>query len=243
MTEQISRASPRLHARIAGLMYLIIIVAGGLDFYSGSALIVWGDAAATAGNILASEHLWRLSFAALPVMLAGDVAVGVLFYVLFRPVSTSLALLGFAFRLVQTAIQGVNMLARFAPLLLLRDGASPAAFETDQMQALALLSVRLFALGFNVALVFFGLDCLVIGWLILRSTFLPRFLGMMMAVAGLCYLTNSFADFLFPALALSPYILLPSFLAELALCLWLIVIGVNTEKWKAQASAASGHQV
>ena len=72
-----------------------------------------------------------------------------------------------------------------------------------------------------------------------RSTFLPRILGALLAVAGLCYLTNSFVDFLFPALALPPYILLPAYVAELALCLWLIVIGVNSEIWKAQAGAAT----
>jgi Domain of unknown function (DUF4386) len=238
MTEQIPSVSPRLQARIAGFMYLIIIVVGGFGFLSGSTLIVRGDAAATAGNLLASEQLWRLGFAALLVMLACDVGVAVIFYVLFKPVNRTLALMGFAFGLVMAAILGVNILARVAPLLLLRDVTASAAFGTDQMQALAFLSVKLFELGFNVALVFFGIDCVVIGWLIFRSTFLPRILGVLLAVAGLCYLTNSFVDFLFPALALPFYVLLPSFVAELALCLWLIVIGVNAEKWKEQASAA-----
>jgi hypothetical protein len=150
-----------------------------------AALIVFGEAAATANNILASEQLWRLGFAALLVMLTCDVGVAVIFYVLLKPVNRTIALLGFAFRLVMTAILGVNMLARFAPLLLLRDGASSAAFRTDQMQALALLSVKLFKQGFIVALVFFGLHCLAIGWLIFRSTFLPRILGVLLAVAGL----------------------------------------------------------
>lgn len=137
-----------------------------------------------------------------------------------------------------TAILGVNMLARFAPLLLLRDVASSASFGTDQTQALALLSVKLFEQGFTVALLFFGVDCLVIGWLIFRSTFLPRILGVLLVVAGLCYLTNSFVDVVFPALALPSYFLLPSYVVELALCLWLILIGVNAEKWKEQAGAA-----
>jgi hypothetical protein len=137
-----------------------------------------------------------------------------------------------------TSILGVNMLARFAPLLLLRDVASSRSFGADQMQALALLSVKLFEQGFIVALVFFGVDCLLIGWLIFRSTFLPRVLGVLLAVAGLCYLTNSFVDFVFPTLTLPSYFLLPSYVIELALSLWLIVIGVNAEKWKEQAGAA-----
>ena len=238
ITGQILRASPRLQARIAGFMYMIIIVAGGVSYFTGSTLIVHGDASATASNILASEQLWRLGLAALLVMLACDVGVAVIFYVLFKPVNRSLALLGFAFRLVMTAVLSVNLLARFAPLLLLRDVASSAAFETNQMQALAFLSLKLFEQGFNVALVFFGVDCLVIGWLIFRSTFLPRILGGLLAVAGLCYLTNSFADFLFPTFALPSNFLLPAYVTELALSLWLSVIGVNAEKWKEQAGAA-----
>lgn len=78
----------------------------------------------------------------------------------------------------------------------------------------------------------------VIGWLIFRSTFLPKILGVLLVVAGLCYLTNSFVDFLFPAVLLPFYILLPSFVAELVLCIWLILIGVNAEKWKEQAGVS-----
>jgi hypothetical protein len=242
MTEHISTSSPRLQARIAGFIYLIIIFVGGFGYYTGSALIDFGDASATASNIMASEQLWRLGFVALLVMLACDVGVAVIFYVLFKPVNRTLALLGFAFRLVMTAILGVNMLARFAPLLLLRDVASSASFRTDQMQALALLSVKLFEQGFIAALVFFGVDCLVIGWLIFRSTFLPRILGVLLAVAGLCYLTNSIVDFVFPALTLPSYFLVPSYVIELALSLWLIVMGVNAEKWKEQAAATRGRR-
>lgn len=230
--------APRSLARVAGLRYLIIIVVGGFGYTTGSTLIVAGNAAATASNILASEALWRLGFAAMLIMLVCDVGVAVLLYVLFQPVNRVLALLGLAFRLVPTAMLGINMLARLAALVLLRDAASSAALGTDQVQALALLSLKLFECGFNVALVFFGVDCLVIGWLIVRCTFLPRVLGMLMAVAGLCYLTNSFTDFLLPTLSLPFDILLPSYVAELALCLWLLARGVNTERWEAQAGAA-----
>ena len=108
---------------------------------------VWNDAAATAANILASEQLWRLSFAAMLVMLACDVAVAAIFYVLFKPVNSTLSLIACAFRLVLVAIVGVAILGRYAPLLLLKDAAS-AAFETDQLQALGLLSIKMFERGF-----------------------------------------------------------------------------------------------
>lgn len=106
------------------------------------------------------------------------------------------------------------------------------------MQALGLLSIKLFERGFTVALVFFGIDCLVIGWLVFRSSFLPRVLGVLLSIAGLLYLIDSFRLLVFPMVTLPFDILLLSYLVEMALCLWLIVVGVNAEKWKEQAGAA-----
>jgi prolipoprotein diacylglyceryltransferase len=237
MTDQPSIASLRSQARIAGFLYLIIIVAGGVGYTMHSTLFVWNDAAATAGNIRASEQLWRLSFAAMLVMLACDVAVAAIFYVLFMPVNRTLSLIACAFRLVLVAIVGVAILGRYMPLLLLKDTAS-AAFESDQLQAMGLLSIKMFERGFDVALVFFGFHCLAIGWLIYRSSFLPRFLGVLLLIAGLCYLISTFVNLVFPVVALPFDIQLLSYVAEMALCLWLIVIGVNAERWKEQASAA-----
>jgi len=237
MIDQTSIASPRLQARIAGFLYLIIIVAGAVGYTLHSTLFVGNDAAATAGNILASEQQWRLSFAAMLVMLACDVAVAGIFYVVFRPVNRTLSLIACAFRLVLVAIVGVAMLGRYVPLLLLKDTAS-AAFETDQLQAMGLLSITMFERGFDVALVFFGFHCLAIGWLIYRSIFLPRFLGVLLVIAGLCYLMSTVVNLVFPMVALPFDIQLLSYAAEIALCLWLIAIGVNGEGWKEQASAA-----
>ena len=237
MTDKGSLASPRSQARIAGVLYLIIIVAGAVGYTVHSTLFVWNDAAATAGNILASEQLWRLSFAAMLVMLACDVAVAGIFYVLFKPVDRALSLIACAFRLVLAAIVGVALLGRYAPLLLLKDTAL-AAIETDQRLAMGLLSIKMFERGFDVALVFFGFHCLAIGWLIYRSSFLPRFLGVFLLLAGLCYLISTFRNLVFPVFALPFNIQVFSYVAEMALCLWLIVKGVNAERWKEQARAA-----
>jgi hypothetical protein len=232
-------SSPRLLARLAGLAYLVIIAAGAFGYTTGAAMIVWHDAAATAGNILASAQMWRAGLAAMLVMLLADVVLACLFYVLFRPVSRTLALLGLALRLVMAAIIGVNLLARLAPLLLLADAGAAAALDAAEAQALALASLRQFEYGFDIALVFFGVDCLVIGWLILRSTFMPRLLGALLALAGLAYLVNSFARLAYPAFDAPFDILIPAYVAEIALCLWLIVMGVNAAKWREQAAAAS----
>jgi len=182
--------------------------------------------------------LYRLSGAADLISLACDTAVALLFYDLLKPVSRSLSLLAAFFRLTWVAPMALNSLNYFAPLVLLGGTHYLTVFKPDQLQAMAYTALKLHALGYNICLVSFGFTCLLIGYLICRSVFLPRILGVLMAIAGLCYLTNSFANFLSPAFArpLFPWILLPAFPGEFALMLWLIVKGVNVQRWKEQVS-------
>jgi hypothetical protein len=238
MSQRIMDRSPGLMARVAGVLYLIIIVVAGYsEFFVRDRLIVSGDAAATATNILGHEALYRLGGAAVPVYLACDTAVALLFYKLFKPVSGSLSLLAAFFRLVMVAILGVNLLNHFAPLILLKDAHFSEVFNADQLQALARVSLRLYRQGFDIAMVFFGFHCILIGYLIFKAAFLPRILGVLMAVAGLWYLTNSFTIFLSPSLARVLFPLIPLILAgELGLTLWLLVKGVNVQQWNKQAS-------
>ncbi|HEX9786794.1 MAG TPA: DUF4386 domain-containing protein, partial [Candidatus Binatia bacterium] len=161
MTERISKTSPRLKARIAGGLYLIVIVAGIFaEVFVRGALIVPGDAAATASNILASEPLFRLGFAADLVAVAAYIGVTALLYELLKPVSRTLALLGTFFGLAGSAIMAVNMVNHLAPLFFLADAGYLSAFDMDQLQALARVSLRLHGLGYNIAIVFFGLHLL-----------------------------------------------------------------------------------
>ncbi|MGA3292525.1 MAG: DUF4386 domain-containing protein [Candidatus Acidiferrales bacterium] len=234
-----AETSPRLKARIAGVFYLITIVTGifGEVFVRGR-LIVYGDAAATATNILAHQTLLRLGFALdlIPVY----IVVTVLFYDLFKPVNRSLSLLAAFFSLAGCAIGALNSLFQLAPLLVLRGEQYLSIFNAGQQQALALMFLELRAQGFDICLVFFGFYCILIGYLIFRSTFLPKILGVLMAIAGLGYLINSFATFLSPAFAihLIPYVLAPGLLGEGSLTVWLLAVGVNVQRWKEQESAA-----
>lgn len=241
MTERISKTSPRLKARIAGLLYAIVFVAV-FALFTRSALVVSGDAAATASNILGAEQRFRLAFAADLVSVAAYIGVTAILYELLRPVSRTLALLGAFFGLAGSAIMAVNMVNHFAPLLLLGGASYLAAFEAEQLQALAYVSLRLHTVGYNISGVFFGLHLLVLGVLVLGATFLPRLIGLLLVIAGACYMTNSLAIFLVPAFAehLYPYILLPGLIGEGGLTLWLILVGVNSAKWRAQAGAAGG---
>ncbi len=162
------------------------------------------------------------------------IVLAIILYDLLRRISASLALLALALDLVAVAVEGVHLLHHLAPLLLLSDSGL-AAMEPDQLHAVAYAQVRLFGHGFGISLVFFGAFCVVAGVLIFRSHFLPRTLGVMMVIAGLCYLTNSFTLFLAPSLAsrLFPYILMPCLLAELSLSLWLLVKGIRVERLEA----------
>jgi Domain of unknown function (DUF4386) len=239
VVDRIKEASPRLKARIAGVFYLLEMLTGGFALFVAVRLFVSDDAAATATNILAHESLFRLGFAANLIQFACYIAVTALFYDLFKPVNRSLSLLAAFFSLVGCAIGAVSCLFYLAPLVVLGRAQYLSLFKLEQLQALALMFVKLYAQCFNISFVFFGFYCLLIGYLIFRSTFLPRILGVLMVFAGLGWLS-----FLSPPLAkyLSLYTLALGLLGEGSLMLWLLVIGVNAARWEEKASVgrASG---
>jgi hypothetical protein len=228
----VTTATTRLKARIAGAFYLITIIMGVFaEVFIRGALVVRDDAAATATNILAHETLYRFGLTADLIMIACYIAVTLLFYGLFKSVNKSLSLLAAFFSLVGIAVLAVNSLNHVAPLLFLGGANYLSAFETNQLQAFALLSLRMHARGYTISGVFFGIYMLLLGYLIFRSGFLPRVLGLLMAIGGLSFLTHSFASFLLPALmARLPDVGMLGGIAELALCLWLIVMSVNATK-------------
>ena len=243
MANHTVETSPQVYARIGGVLYLIIIVAGLFgEALVRDKLIVSGDATATANNIMASQLLWRIGIAGDLIMHVCDVPLMLVFYVLLRPVNKNLALLAVLFNLIQTAVLVAFKLNLLVALFLLGSADYLKAFEPHQLHALTYLSVKSDGYGFGIGLIFFGFECLVLGYLIFRSCYLPKILGVLMQIAGLCYLINSFALILAPAVAgaLFPWVLLPAFIAELSLALWLLVKGVNVQRWKEQASAAGG---
>ncbi len=240
MTERIGEVSPRLKARIAGALYLGTMVGSGFGFSVISSMIVRGDAAATAARILASEPLFRLGFVA--DLVAGGCYIGVtaILYGLLKPVSRTVSLAAALFSLAGCAVGAANSVNLLAPLVFLGGAPYLAVFGPDQLRALTLTSLRLYEQGHNISIFFFGIYCALLGRLVFRSTFLPRILGVLLAIAGLGWLTEAFATFLSPPLAshLFPYILAPGALGEGALTLWLLVVGVNGPRWKRQAGVA-----
>jgi hypothetical protein len=238
----IADTSPRQLARIAGALYLINILGGAFAIgFVPATLVVSGDAAATAHNIQAHELLYRLGLAAHVVVTVTNVPLAVIFYELFRVVNRRLALLDACFILVATAIEAAGLLNQFAPLALLGSGPYASAVPATQLQVLAYLSVDLSGIGYSVHTVFFGFDILCMVYLVLRSRFVPRAVGVLLAVDGVAYLVYSFANLVAPGFAaqLVPWIQLPALIGEGSLCLWLLVVGLDVERWKERASAAT----
>jgi Domain of unknown function (DUF4386) len=233
MTERIAEASPRPRARITGVVYLLYFLMAVFTEFFMRGFVVSGDAAATANNILAHQPLFRLGLATGLIATACYVAVTALFYDLFKLVNRSLSLLAAFFSLVGCTILAFASVFRIAPLVVLGGARYLSVFKVEQLRALASLFLELYGQGVNICFVFFGVYCLLIGYLIFRSVFLPRILGVLMAFAGLGWLT-----FLSPTLAnyLSPYIQILGVLAEGSLMLWLLVMGVNVAKWEEKAS-------
>ena len=236
MTIDSTNLSPQPYARFAGLLYLVIIIAGALgEIFIRGTLIVSGDAVATANNIVAHESLWRLGIAGDLLMHICDVFVMLSIYVLLRVVNRNLALMVLLFNVVQTAVLVANKLTLLVPLFLLGDAGYLKVFDPAQLQALSYVAIKMHGYGFGVGLIFFGFVCLIEGYLIMKSRFLPWVLGAMMQVAGVCYLVNSFALILAPMFS-SILIMLPCLVAELSLALWLLVKGVNVAEWQRQAA-------
>ncbi|HEY7127883.1 MAG TPA: DUF4386 domain-containing protein [Ktedonobacterales bacterium] len=243
LTERLAADSPGRWARIAGSLYLINIIGGFFAIgYVPAAIVVSGDAIATAQHILAHELLYRLGIVIHILVLLTNLPLTVIFYDLFKVVNRRLSLLVACFLLVGTAIEGAYLLNQFAPLILLDGGRSVSGLTATQLQAQVSTPLELLAIGYSLAQVFYIGYLLLTAYLIVRSTFLPRAVGVLLAIGGLCYLVYSFADFLAPTFAahLVPSIQVPSGIGELSLCLWLLVRGVNAVCWKEQAGAAGG---
>jgi hypothetical protein len=240
MKSQTFEASPQVYARIGGILYLMIIIAGALgEIFIRGKLIMSGDAISTANNIMASQSLWRIGIAGDILMHVFDIPLMLAFYVLLKPVNKNLALLAMLFNLIQTAVLVANKLNLLMPLFLLGNADYLKAFEPNQIYALMYVFIKAHDYGFGIGLIFFGFACLIYGYLLFRSGYFPRTLGVLMAIAGLSYLANSFTLILAPAYAgtILPILVL-ALIGELSLCLWLIVKGVNVQGWNKRASTA-----
>ena len=236
MRKSIVDISPQKTARIAGLLYLMIIISGIFaEFIVRSSFIVPGNPAATASNIAASESLFRIGIASDLIMIICDVALALLFYVLLRAVSESLSLLAAFFRLIQAAILGANLLTLFVVLQMLNGTGYLSGFGAHQLNALAFIFLDIHSIGYSIGLVFFGINCLILGYLVFASGYFPRILGVLLIMASAGYLVDSFACVLLTNYGayeniFNFVVFIPAFIGELSMCLWLLIKGVEADK-------------
>jgi len=218
----------RSRARLTGTVWLAYFAVGILGSVLTRGIVVRGDAVATSTNLLAHATLFQLGSA---LDLASNciyIALAVLLYGVFRPVDRNLALLAIAFGLVGCTTQIVGGLLRAAPFVLLTDNQALSALTTQQLQAATLISLRTFSRVFYISFVLFGLFEITLGFLILKSTFLPRWLGWLWIVGGIAA-----ATFLWPPLATKIFpLILALDLGELILAVWLIVKGPAIDGWQ-----------
>ncbi len=226
-------------ARLAGFLILLIAVLAPFSIlYLPSIFIVPGDAAATASNILASDGLFRLGIVVDSVVVLLEIVVIAILYVLLRPVNRTLALVAAFARLAMTVVMAVNVFNSLGVLLLLGDTEYLTVFEPGQLQALVLLFLNLHESGVYIWQVFFALHWVAVGYLVFKSGFFPKILGIMLMVTCLGYLMDSFGV-LFPsseAVSIVSSVLLPAgVIGELSFTFWLLIKGVNVEQWEIRA--------
>jgi hypothetical protein len=239
--KQKETVGPSTLARAAGGLYLVNILLGAFAIgVVPGMLVVTGDAQATAHNVAAHELLYRTGLAAHVVIGLTNVGLAVLFYELFKVVNRRLALLVAYFTLVATAIEIGYVVNQFAVLALLSGGPYASGLAASQVQSLAYLPVGLSGISYDVSTAFFAFYAITIGYLIFQSGFMPRAIGVLMFIDGVAYLVYGFADMLAPGFAshLVPWAQLPTLFGEGSLCLWLLVVGVNVQRWREVASPA-----
>ena len=233
MTTRTMETSPQIYARIAALLYLVVIIAGIFAQMGISGrIVVDGDAAATAANILVQKDLFQLGFTVYLIEMVCQIAQTALFYILLKPVNRNVALVGLVFGLIGCTIKTLSRLFYIAPLLVLGNSHYLSVFSTEQLQAFSLLLLNVNDQAAGMALAFFGFSTFLNGYLIFTSAFLPWGLGVLSMLGGLGWVT-----FLYPPLGnqMFPYILLVGLLGSASLILWLLIRGVNAQVWKERA--------
>jgi len=204
-------------------LLLMSVLAGFGKFVAIDGLVTPGDAARTAIDITESAGLFRLGIAALFVVIALDVVVAWGLYRVFRPVNRNLSMVAAAFRLVYSGVFLVAIGQLFEPLRLLAGDAYLAVFTADQLNTQALLGITAFTDLWMVSLGLFGVHLLILGYLAYRSGYVPRFLGVLLVIAGFGYVIDSFGVMLSPGVwaDVSTY----TFIGEFLLALWLVIQG------------------
>jgi hypothetical protein len=236
MTNLIAETSPSRRGRILAALYLFVILGGIIaQLFISDRLVVPNDAATTAANIIANKSLYRLAFTIFMLEMAAQVAVSVLFYDLLKPVNRTVARLSAIFGLTASGIKTMARVFFYAPLIVLSGAPYLSVMEPAQLETLAFLFLRINSQGAAIALIFFGFETVLRGWLVFKSGFLPRFLGVFSMIGGLGWLT-----YLWPPLGSKVFmgIALFAIVSVIVTTGWLFIRGVDDVKWRERAALA-----
>jgi hypothetical protein len=229
--------SPSTRGRILAALYLFVIIGGiSAQVFIADQLIVYDDAAQTASNVLAHQSLYRLGFTIFMLEMVAQVGVSLLFYDLLKPVNRSVARASTVIGLTGSGIKTLARLFYYAPLILLGGASYLSAIPQAQLEAWSLTFIRINNQAAAIGLIFFGFETLLRGWLVFKSEFLPRFLGVLSIISGLGWLT-----YLWPPLGSQAFIWVALFAIAgvIATTAWLFICGVDDVKWKARADLAA----
>ena len=232
-----TEGSPSTRGRILAALYLFVIIAGiTAQSFIADRMVVYDDAAKTAASILANTSLYRLGYTIFMLEMVAQVVVTLLFYELLKPVNRSIARTAAVLGLTGCGIKTMARLFYYAPLILLGGASYLSAILPAQLDALSLAFVKINNQGAAIALIFFGFETLLEGWLMFKSGFLPRFLGVLSMIGGLGWLT-----FLWPPLGSQAFVGVALFaiVGVIATVGWLFIRGVDDVKWRARAELAA----
>lgn len=240
MTDSLLPRDPKATARLAGLSYLIIIICGIFaQIAVRGALIDGSDAAATAANIRENPTLLGIGVLADFIVYFLDLVLAVAFYRLFAKVNQSLALFAAWLRIAMTALLMVNLINFAAPLFLLGDSRLAGQIAPEQAEILSLLFLQLHSAGFVLGLMMFGVYGLMLGSLIIRSSFMPALIGALVIVSGASYFAMGVINFVLPEYRpMMDLLLISAALPEFVFTAWLLLVGLNRIKWEALADRA-----
>lgn len=229
--------SAKTLARTTGFFYLLIITGGLISgmFVRGT-LIDHTNAEITLNNIIQNEALFRLGFLGDLIMVLSDVMVSVLFYFLLVNVQKGLAILAAVFRLLQSSVLGANLINLFKPVVMIQGAEKMSTEQLTELSRDVMTQMQVFDYGYLISGVFFAINCLLMGVLLYKSADFPKFIGIMIFIAGLGYMFNSMASFLVPSLIeISAMVMLfTAVIAELTFCAYLLTAGVRNKSKESQ---------
>lgn len=233
-----TQTSPRSYARIVGILYLALFILGPLAFFFGrTSVVVAGNPAATVGKLMTSETMFRVGMAAETLIVLIEIAVSAFLYVLLKPVSRPLSLASSLARFAQSVLQAVNLFTAVPALLLLGGAGYLAAFKPEQLNAIVMMSMSVNAFVIIIWGLIFGFHLLLLGYLVYRSGFWPRTIGVLLLIASAGYLLQSYGHILAPGFdtILGTVVVIMSIPGELAFTLWLLIKGVDVQRWNERA--------